>query len=245
MTLKDYFKIKVYPQYGGTMGEYEDLDTIKTFFLKDIAPDVTALKTYVSTPTAGLLDRADALEAAIPTVGSSPTMAQTYAIGKISLTGNPSHGETLVVGEKTYTFVSDLTEGGTANQILICATNVPNDTAKAIQYAINASTGDGHANYYGIGTTPNQDVVATAVSGDVSLTCEGSAHAATLIGKYGNDITLTENAENLTVTAFEGGKDITEAVAGKIIIANGVIYVAKGICTATESNWFVISADGA
>lgn len=191
----------------------------------------------------------DAVVANAPEVASVPTMAQTYATGRLTFPGaaNPTDGDTITVGSKTYTFRDALAGGGQANEILICATNVPDDTCLAIQYAINASTGEGHTAFYGTGTTANQDVVATAGDNIVDLTCEGSANAATLLGTPGNAVATTKSA-GLTEASFgathlTGGLDITAANAGKIIIGSSAIYVAKAECTATSSNWETISYD--
>ncbi len=191
----------------------------------------------------------DAVVANAPEVASVPTMAQTYATGRLTFAGatNPTDGDTITVGSKTYTFRDALAGGGQANEILICATNVPDDTCLAIQYAINASTGEGHTAFYGTGTTANQDVVATAGDNIVDLTCEGSANAATLLGTAGNAVVTTVSA-GLTEAAFgsahlTGGLDITAADAGKIIVGSSGIYVAKAQCTASSSNWETISYD--
>ena len=191
----------------------------------------------------------DAVVANAHEVASVPTMAQTYATGRLTFPGaaNPTDGDTITVGSKTYTFRDALAGGGQANEILICATNVPDDTCLAIQYAINASTGEGHTAFYGTGTTANQDVVATAGDNIVDLTCEGSANAATLLGTPGNAVATTKSA-GLTEASFgathlTGGLDITAANAGKIIIGSSAIYVAKAECTATSSNWETISYD--
>ena len=191
----------------------------------------------------------DAVVANAPEVASVPTMAQTYATGRLTFPGaaNPTDGDTITVGSKTYTFRDALAGGGQANEILICATNVPDDTCLAIQYAINASTGEGHTAFYGTGTTANQDVVATAGDNIVDLTCEGSANAATLLGTPGNAVATTKSAglaeASFGATHLTGGLDITAANAGKIIIGSSAIYVAKAECTATSSNWETISYD--
>jgi hypothetical protein len=128
---------------------------------------------------------------------------------------------------------------------LMTQTGSSDDIRNGSRKAVNDSGTEG--THYGTGTTANQDVVATAGDNKVDFTTEGSVNAATLIGTAGNAVATTKSAgleeASFASTHLVGGLDITAAPAGRIIVANGVLYAAKAECTATDNNWDVYTAD--
>lgn len=134
--------------------------------------------------------------------------ANGYAVFKYV---NPSDGDTLTVGDQTYTFKNTL--GSDANQVLIGATGT--DTSVNLTAAINAD-----AEYIGTSftsatmrhalvtamsrdldspTTPDTPFVPDETGPYVKLTANAS-------GTWGNSITLSKSG-SWTLYAFSGGAD--------------------------------------
>jgi hypothetical protein len=127
----------------------------------------------------------------------------TRASAILTLTANPTAGETVTVGSKTYTFRTTFSSNP-VNEVDIGA-----DTEATLQNllaAINAGAGAGTA--YGTGTTANADAIASSVF-DPQLFID----AATL-GASGNSIASTETLANGAFengATFTGGADISGA----------------------------------
>jgi flagellin len=116
----------------------------------------------------------------------------------LSFLGQPAANDTLTItngaSTATYTFVSSLTTGGTANQVVI-GSNLAG-TLQNLANAINAGPGAGVA--YGNGTVENPNVNAGNVSATtLSLT-------AMVTGTGGNSITTTVSSAGSNF-GFNGG----------------------------------------
>lgn len=119
---------------------------------------------------------------------------EEFATGAITFTGLPVSGETLTLGDETYTFVSALT--GEKFEVLIGGTTTT--VAEALEAAINGTAGAGVT--YGLGTPQSRHSTATSAGGVVSLT-------ASAPGTSGALTVLTGSPTNVTLTAFTGGRD--------------------------------------
>lgn len=115
---------------------------------------------------------------------SGTTSAGVKATGVLTGSGVFTNGETIFIGDVTYTMVTALS--GVKNEVLIGANLIASlDNLKS---AINASAGEGTA--YGTGTVANPNVVATTNT-DTAQTVE-----AYRVGTYGNAIITTTDAAN-------------------------------------------------
>ncbi len=130
-------------------------------------------------------------------VAGSPggSAAAQYATGQVDLTGNPLNGNTITIGNTTYTFVN--TAPTAAYEVAIGAT--PDGTLTNLQEAVdNGATGTGAGTNYGTGTVANalaQINPATGVSGNqatVTATTAGVGTAGTGgLSGTGNYLTLS------------------------------------------------------
>lgn len=117
---------------------------------------------------------------------SGSTSAGVKATQVLTASDVFSDGETVTVGDKTYTFVDALS--GAANEVLIGASAAASlDNLKS---AINASAGAGTT--YGLGTVANPNVTATTNT-DTEQTVE-----AYRVGTYGNSIATTSTCADAT-----------------------------------------------
>ena len=125
--------------------------------------------------------------------------AAKYATGTITVEGMPQDGDTVVVGDKTYTWRAALSSPAVANEVKIdplgreiCAEN--------LRCAITAGTyeGTGAGVRYGAGTAASTK--ASAARNDRTLTL-----TALTAGTAGNLLTLTVDGTRLRKTAFSGG----------------------------------------
>lgn len=146
----------------------------------------------------------DAVKVTAPSGGP----AATAASGTVTSTanGNPSDGDTITVGEETYTFKTALSSGPTVPfEVKIGADG--EETLNNLRAALSAGAGEGTA--YSEGTTAN----ALANAPDAAA-ADGADFVLTIVaiaaGTSGNSIVLTEDASNLTVSGtgtLEGGTD--------------------------------------
>lgn len=120
-------------------------------------------------------------------------------------------GETILVGDKTYTMVDALS--GAAYEVLIgenLAASLDN-----LKSAINASAGAGTT--YGLGTVANPNVTATTNS-DTEQTVE-----AIRVGTYGNSIPVATDAADAAWGAglLASGAEPSTLVCNTITLASG------------------------
>lgn len=120
------------------------------------------------------------------------------AIAEYIFSGLPVADETLTIGDRTYTFVSSLSEF-VENQVLIGASAAA--CAENLIAAINGGATAGET--YSSLTTANVSVLATLQDDGVSVRL-----TARNAGSEGNEIPLTGTVTNLTQTSgFVGGTD--------------------------------------
>lgn len=130
------------------------------------------------------------------TPGTVPNTTSIQATGSIVFAGLPTAADTVTVGNTEYTFVAAPSD---PNDILIGAN--AEETRDNLLAAINGAAGEG--TLYGTGTVANAEATGAASSTDtIDLTARVS-------GTGGNDIALSEDADNVTVSgaALSGGAE--------------------------------------
>lgn len=141
---------------------------------------------------------------------SGTTSAGVKATQVLTGSGVFTAGETILIGDKTYTMVSALT--GVANEVLIGANLAASlDNLKS---AINASAGAGTT--YGLGTVANPNVTATTNT-DTAQTVE-----AYRVGTYGNSIATTETCAN----ASWGAATLASGAEASLLITNTYTFAS-------------------
>lgn len=124
------------------------------------------------------------------------TFSSVTAKATVTFSGLPVVGETLSIGDETYTFVSALSLT-TPFQVLIGADATA--TGDALEAALNGdSTNSGIL--FSTGTAQNRHVVASNDGGVVTL-------IATAQGTSGNLTFISGSPTNVTTTSFAGGRD--------------------------------------
>jgi hypothetical protein len=123
-----------------------------------------------------------------------------FATGELTLTANPSDGETVTLGSIVYTFVNTLSS---ADDVLIGSD--ADESIDNLVAAINGAAGAG--TIYGSGTTANTDAGAENVGGDQMRV------TAAAQGTTGNSVTTTETLANgsWTGSTLSGGANIPAA----------------------------------
>lgn len=139
------------------------------------------------------------------------------AIAQYIFSGVPDEDDTITIGDRTYTFVSALSEF-VENQILIGGT--AQICAENLAAAVNGSATAG-TNYSSL-TNANVSAYATVQDDGVSVRL-----TARNVGSEGNDIPLDASVANLTLTSgFVGGTDTgTQALE----FPRAALYDAAGI----------------
>lgn len=151
---------------------------------------------YVNSTTSGTIRFNDG--------GSGTPAAGTKATGVLTASGVFQDGETVTIGNRTYTFVDDLTFS--PDQVLIGASAAASlDNLKA---AINNDAGEGTT--YSNGTAPHSQVTATTNT-DTAQTVEAFS-----VGTYANAFATTETCDNV---AF-GAATLTGGVNTNVTITN-------------------------
>lgn len=125
--------------------------------------------------------------------------AARFAVGSIIVEGMPLDGDTVVIGDKTYTWRTTLSSPAVANEVKIdtlgreiCAEN--------LRCAITAGTYEGTGAGVRYGTETVASTKASAARNDRTL-----ALTALTAGTAGNILTLTVDGTRLKKTAFSGG----------------------------------------
>lgn len=122
----------------------------------------------------------------------------------------PSSGDTVTIGDETYTFVSSLSDPAIPFEVVIgtsAATALDN-----LKAAINLSAGEGSV--YGTGTTKNTSVVAT------DNTDTTQKVVARVPGTAGNSIAVSETSNHLSW----GGSTLGGGVNAETVSINGRAY---------------------
>lgn len=155
--------------------------------------------------------------------------ANVAASGTLTLSGNITDGETVTIGEKTYTFQDSLTDED--GNVLIG--DSASETIDNLIAAINL--GEGAGTLYAESTTEHPNVVAAAGAGD---TMDVTAKVA---GEVGNEISTTTDAADAAFGAatLEGGKTNSgtfsidaQTITGTVVDSNSSIK-ASGTLTLT------------
>jgi len=159
-------------------------------------------------------------------------VALTWASGTLSLTVNPSVGDTVVLGSGTYNFVTALS-GTTTNQAVIG----PNlqQTIFALSGAINNATtltAQAGYNYFLTGSTGNAS--ATAVSGSNFIVATAIAS-----GTAGNGIATTGSFAN-SGNAWSGST-LSGGAAGDTVAIGGQTYVFAAAVPASGTNLVLVN----
>jgi flagellar hook protein FlgE len=138
--------------------------------------------------------------AALPT-----TTGAAAATGTLTVAGNATAGETVIIDGTTYTFVTSINGDNTANDIPIDQTSAAN-TLTNLADAING-TGIAGTNYTAGTTSLSSTVTATAGTTTLTLT-------AVQAGKGGNSIGTTTNWGSFGAATLTGGADGTTTPGG-------------------------------
>lgn len=142
---------------------------------------------------------------------SGTTSAGVKASGTLTASGVFTDGETILIGDKTYTMVDALS--GAANEVLIGASAAASlDNLKS---AVNGSAGEGST--YGTGTVANPNVTAE------TNTDTTQAFEAYRVGTYGNSIATTETCANAAFGAatLESGAEASVLIINTYTFASG------------------------
>lgn len=142
---------------------------------------------------------------------SGTTSAGVKATQTLTASDVFTDGETILIGDVTYTMVDTLS--GAKNEVLIGASAAASlDNLKS---AVNGTAGEGST--YGTGTVANPKVTATT-NGDTTQVIE-----AIEVGTAGNDIVTTETCENAAFGAgtLENGAEPSIAITNTFTVAAG------------------------
>lgn len=151
--------------------------------------------------------------------------AATAAAATLTTTGAIAANDTVTVGTTVYTFVAALTNGGTANQVLIGASGDTSAQANLVAAINGASGGAGVA--YGEGTIANTvatAAVTTAATADGTTTAGVTTVTANINGA-GNAST-TGNSVALVASAHQTASHatLTGAATGDTVTVGGQTY---------------------
>lgn len=148
---------------------------------------------------------------------------QIPAEGTVSFSANPADGDSLTLGETTYTFKETL---AAANDIKLGASL--NDTIATLVRVVNGSGAAG-TDYFAGTTTPNASVSAMASGNVVDLIAKQG-------GIAGNSIALGSSGSAITLS----GANMSGGSAGAVLPT-----VARVFTAGTEDNEAVIGGTGA
>jgi len=132
--------------------------------------------------------------------------APTQASGTLTLAANAAAGETVTIGQVTYTWVSALTTTG--NQVLVAGS--ASDSIDNLIAAVNGAAGQG--TLYSVNTAVNKAGTASAGAGDTMVF---TASAITQPGAAGNQVVTTETMSN----ASWGAATLTGGIGAALNVA--------------------------
>jgi len=176
-----------------------------------------ATSTLTQTPGAAATAASDILT----NTGAITSATAAHSTLTIAGTG-PANGDTVTVGNQTYTFVTTLTNGGTANQVALGVNN--QQSLINLAAAINAAPGQAGVEY-GQGTTANAFATAANTSATVdtiTANINGVGNGSTT----GNSVALVSGtpADLAAASATLGGAGGTAGVAGNTVTVGGQTY---------------------
>ncbi len=205
----------------------------------DISTDISGLQSTVGDAEAGLVADVTVLQTKINKAIDGAPVQAVAANQTLTLTGNVTEADTVVIGTTTYRFMNDLVPD-VAYDVLKGAT--ASDTLDNLIAAINKAAGEGST--YGTGTVAHPLVTATAGDGDTMLVTakvKGTAYNTTPTtnpidsgSKIGWGDTTLKNGIDGTV----GGKGTLRFEATKL-------WTAITDCTVSDSTgWKYITFTG-
>jgi flagellar hook protein FlgE len=131
--------------------------------------------------------------------------AAAAATGTLTATGNPSVGDTVTIGNTTYTFESTLSST-TPDEVLIDPTGSLSNTLANLAAAINGVTADAGTNF-STGTQANGQVTATAGTTTLTLTATSPGSAANGIITSVSMVTGSAFGASFAASTLTGGVD--------------------------------------
>ncbi len=223
-------------EYGSITQEINQIGSNTTYNNNQV---FTNQLTSVFLSDGSQVDSADpTISVTIPTLSAQSLGLSSYATGTLDLTNQPSSGNTVQIGQQTYTFVAS----GQANAAGDVA--LGNNVQGTLQNLKNAVNGTGTASpgTYGVGTAVNQSAQITSVNG-------GSATIqATAAGSAGNAVQLITN---LTSSGGASSANLNGAVnatydTGTLTLGAqpGVISTATGSISMTGQPITLTRASG-
>lgn len=260
MALKSDDKIAVIRTTGGDKPEYFTLDDVNTFISteedsrlsdletaigsyggtpSDLSTDVSGLQSVVGDSEAGLVADVTDLQTKINKAIDGAPVAAVAANQTLTLTGNVTELDTIVIGTTTYRFMNDLVPD-VAYDVLKGAT--ASDTLDNLVAAINKAAGEGST--YGTGTVAHPLVTATAGDGDtviVTSKVKGTAY---------NTTPTTNPIDTGGVITWSGatlanGVDGTVGGKGTLRFEATKLWIAVSDCIVSDSSgWKYISYSG-
>ena len=149
----------------------------------------------------------------------------TVAHSTLTIAGTgPANTDTVTVGATTYTFVTTLTNGGTANQVLVGGT--PQQSLINLAAAVNGAAGQAGTEY-GNGTVANTAATAVNTSATVdTITASSNGLGAAGGGGTGNFVALVSGTPGDLVAASTtlGGAGGVAGIAGNTVAVGGTTY---------------------
>jgi len=228
MALKSDDKIAVIRTSGGDKPEYFTIAEINTVVSAEEDARLTPIESIVTD-----------LNTKINKAIDGAVVAAVAANQTLTLTGNVTELDTIVIGTTTYRFMNDLVPD-VAYDVLKGAT--ASDTLDNLIAAINKAAGEGST--YGTGTVAHPLVTATAGDGDTMLVTakvKGTAYNTTPTTNpidSGNKIAWGDATLKNGIDGTVGGKGTMRFEATKL-------WVAISDCTVSDSTgWKYISYSG-
>ena len=228
MALKSDDKIAVIRTSGGDKPEYFTIAEINTVVSAEEDARLTPIESSVTD-----------LQAKINKAIDGAVVAAVAANQTLTLTGNVTELDTVVIGTTTYRFMNDLVPD-VAYDVLKGAT--ASDTLDNLIAAINKAAGEGST--YGTGTVAHPLVTATAGDGDTMLVTakvKGTAYNTTPTTNpidSGNKIAWGDATLKNGIDGTVGGKGTLRFEATKL-------WIAISDCTVSDSTgWKYITYTG-
>jgi len=228
MALKSDDKIAVIRTSGGDKPEYFTIAEINTVVSAEEDARLTPIESIVTD-----------LNTKINKAIDGAVVAAVAANQTLTLTGNVTELDTIVIGTTTYRFMNDLVPD-VAYDVLKGAT--ASDTLDNLIAAINKAAGEGST--YGTGTVAHPLVTATAGDGDTMLVTakvKGTAYNTTPTTNpidSGNKIAWGDATLKNGIDGTVGGKGTLRFEATKL-------WIAISDCTVSDSTgWKYITYTG-
>lgn len=231
--VKDWFRVQIWPLYGGGTPEWATVSDIRAWLYEtgeeqELIYRLGTVEDAVLTKTTGLVDKVAVLEAATYTpISEAP---------KIPVKASVSTG----ADEDWEIKWEAVTAGNDGNKLTIAISNGTGENSPIKVTVRNTSVGSDITVNLATdadGDPDNTTNTATAVLGAVNRDeVAGRLIQGTRIGGGG---VCAEEAK----TFLLGGKDGTPGAAGEMRIGNGKVFLSVGESTGTTYNWKSITFD--